>query len=561
MSESHMETISAERLVESFPEAIEGGSIRAFFQPVFRTMTERMIGAEALARWFLPDGRMLPPDQFIPAMEESGLIFRMDMEILRQSCALYDELRRRGTPIQLVSVNLSRRDFEHEELFGTVCATLDGYSVPHEAIKLEITESMMLEDTERFEKTFRLFSEAGFKVWLDDFGSGYSSLNVLQSYSFDVIKFDMLFLRKMSARGREVLTSLISMAKTLGIHTLTEGVENEEQLSFLRTVGCEALQGFYFSRPLSREDLTALIDGKENLLESGEDFDYWNEIGRLNHANSNPLKDFSERRNAHATGTYVSSYDGSFALVECSADHFNYVYATEGYREMLRNLGFMSVGSLEQALSNQRSHQFLTVHNLVMEALRTGTMQTVEYAYKDVYYRLAALSIARKKNKVMIALRLNTFDSEREVETAREMLNNSSALLTTYDLVVRIMPGQDAAKRIYTANSLAEYDREPDFASSLRKFCREHVAEEDQERFLRFLNARTLAERLAGSPGMFIQQLFRMRLEKDRTAWYSARITQNPQAPEAEYLLTVQSIQGSLTGWIDQIVKEHPGLV
>ena len=224
-------------LADRFHDAVGSGRIRAYFQPVFRSLTQQIMGVEALARWFGRDGSMLSPADFIPELEQSGLIFELDMEILRQACALFDGLRRRGTPLQGVSVNLSRLDFGHEDLFEKVCATLDKYSVPHEAIRLEITESMMLEDTETFERIFRQFRDAGFTVWLDDFGSGYSSLNVLQNYSFDVIKIDMLFLRNMSVRGREMLASLISMAKTLGIHTLTEGVETNEQREFLLDAG------------------------------------------------------------------------------------------------------------------------------------------------------------------------------------------------------------------------------------------------------------------------------------------------------------------------------------
>ena len=544
-----------ENLAKSFPDALEKGLIRAYFQPVIRSLTQQIIGVEALARWFQPDGRMISPDQFIPVLEQNGLIFRLDMEILRQACALYDEFRRRGTPLQCVSVNLSRLDFKQEKLFETVCEVLKRHSVPHEAIKLEITESMMLEDTESFEKIFRLFTEAGFKVWLDDFGSGYSSLNVLQNYSFDVIKFDMLFLRKLSARGREMLASLISMAKTLGLHTLTEGVETNEQREFLLSAGCEAMQGFYFEKPMPEADLTELIDRKHGLLEGTEDAEYWNEIGRLNLINPNPLKDYSERRNNFSTkGYYVSSYDGSVALVECSQDQFNYIYATEGYLERLHELGFSSVGSIEHALSNRQTYQYFLMQKLVMEALRTGTVQTAEYAYKDVYYRLSALFIARRKGKAMIAMRLNTFDSVREIETAQEMLNSGSALLTTYDLVVKIMPGPNAAQRIYTASTLAEYDREPDFGTSLQKFCRNHVEPEDQERYLQFLNLDTLSERIAQSSRHFVQHVFRMRLEKDRSDWYSARITQIPATAEPEYLLTVQNIQAHLSRWIDQVM-------
>ena len=178
-------------LVNHFHNAIENGLIQAYFQPIFRSYTGKIICAESLARWFSPDGKMLSPDEFIPVLERNNLIFDLDMEILRQACALYKELVLRGTPLSAFSVNLSRQDFSHEDLFEKITAVLEKYDVPHEAVKLEITESHMLEDTETFQKIFYRFTDAHFSVWLDDFGSGYSSLNVLQNYSFDLIKFDI----------------------------------------------------------------------------------------------------------------------------------------------------------------------------------------------------------------------------------------------------------------------------------------------------------------------------------------------------------------------------------
>ena len=318
-----------ENLAEQFHEALREGRIRAYFQPIIRSLTQRVMGLETLARWFEPDGKMIAPDAFIPSMEQSGLIFELDMEILRQACALYEELSQSGTPLACFSVNLSRHDFVHPDLFDRVCSTLEQYAVPHHVIKLEITESLMLEDTEAFTKTFNRFRAAGFSIWLDDFGSGYSSLNVLQNYTFDVIKFDMLFLRQLSTRGREMLTSLIGMAKTLGIHTLTEGVETKEQRQFLLAAGCEAQQGFYYSRPLSKEALFDQIEHKPGLLEKPEDEAYWDEIGRLNFVNVNPLKEYvARRRNGPNEDYLISAYDSSIALVECSEKEFRYVYAT-----------------------------------------------------------------------------------------------------------------------------------------------------------------------------------------------------------------------------------------
>ncbi|MBQ3478580.1 MAG: EAL domain-containing protein [Clostridia bacterium] len=540
-----------------FHEAVDSGRIRAYFQPVIRSLTQRIMGVESLARWFKPDGCMLSPAEFIPDLERYDLIHELDMEILRQACVLYDDLRRRGTPISCVSVNFSRLDFARDDLFEKICAVLEAYKVPREAIHLEITESLMLDDAESFERTFRRFKEAGFSVWLDDFGSGYSSLNVLQNYSFNVIKFDMLFLRKLSIRGRNMLASLVGMAKTLGIHTLTEGVETIEQRKFLVDIGCEAQQGFYYARPLPKEDLIGLIDQNQERLETSEDKKYWDEIGRVNFVNPNPLKAYADRRVGQRDYRF-SSYDGSVALVECSKEHTDYIYATEGYKERLRELGFSSVGGLENALANQQTGQFMMLQKVVLDALKSGTVQTVEYAYKDVYYRLSALFIARRQGRAMILMRLNTFEADREVETAREMLNSSSALLSTYDLVVMFYPDRKKAKRVYTRNNLPEYDREDSLQKSLQSFCEREIDPVDKERYLRFLDFETLEERIGSSPRRFIQSVFRMRLVKEKTGWYSARVTQINTLSEPAYMLTVQNIQDNMNYWIDTFAGEHP---
>ena len=545
---------------DQFHDAIRSGRIRAWFQPVFRSLTQQVMGAEALARWLNPDGSMISPDDFIPDLESNGLIFELDMEILRQACALYDELRSRGTPLNSVSVNLSRLDFAREDLFEQICSVLDSYSVPHEAIKLEITESVMLEDMDIFEKVFRRFSDAGFSVWLDDFGSGYSSLNVLQNYPFDLIKFDMLFLRQLSVKGRDMLASLISMAKTLGIHTLTEGVETNEQREFLLNIGCEAQQGFYYSEALSKEALIEQIDQKPGILEKEEDEQYWDKIGRLNFVNPNPLKEYTERWK-NRENDHVSSYDGSIALIECGREQFKYIYATEGYKERLRELGFTSVDGLENALSNQRSHYFMVLHKLVMDALQQGTIQTVEYAYKDVYYRLSALFVARREGRAMILMRLNTFDAEREVKIAKEMLDNSSALLSTYELVVMIYPESKRAKRIFAASHLPSYEHEESIEKIFMKFSKDYVDPLDQERYLKFTNMETMPERIRNSSPKFIQAVFRMRLGTENNSWYSVRITESLASSEKVYLLTIQNVQQELNHWLDLFAEEHPGML
>ena len=549
-------------LVNHFHEAVENGLIQAYFQPIYRSYTGKIFCAETLARWFGPDGEILPPDTFVPVMEQHNLIFQMDMEILRQACAFYKELSDRGTPLYSFSVNLSKLDFKNEDLFETITAILKKYDVPHDAIKLEITEGHMLEDIEAFQKSFKQFSDAGFSIWLDDFGSGYSSLNMLQNYSFDVIKFDMMFLKDITFKGQNVLASLISMAKTLGIHTLVEGVETKEHKEFLKAIGCEAQQGFYFSQPIPKEKLISLLDEKNAVPETKEDKTYWDRIGQLNFLSPNPLKEFTRAKVVQTeTDNLFSSFDNSIALMECSQTQFNYVYATRGYLERVRELGFDSLSGLEQAFSNQRSHQFLMVRKLILDALEKGTIQTVEYVNKDVYYRLSVQLLARKKGWVMMAVRLSTFDSEREVSTAREMLNYGSALFSTYELAVLIFPERNMSSRLYTANDLPIYDQESSISGSVEKFCKAEVAAPDQSRYMQFMDFKTMKGRIDSSPKKFIQSYFRMRWGDGANNWHTARVTEIPTYSERAYLLTIQSVQGSGQQILDWTVNERPELL
>ena len=249
-------------ILSHFYEALETGRIRPFFQPVYRSITEKICDAEALARWEDADLGLLSPGTFIPVLEKHGLIYELDMAILRQSCDFYSRLQHLGTPLQALSVNLSRQDFDEPDLFENVVGTVRECGVPPEAIKLEITESVMLEDIETFQKVFGLFHSAGFNIWIDDFGSGYSSLNMLQNYDFDVLKFDLHFLRNFTGKSRQMLSALVNMAKNLGIHTLAEGVETEAQYNMLNKMGCDLFQGYFFAKPMTVNEFEKICEAK-----------------------------------------------------------------------------------------------------------------------------------------------------------------------------------------------------------------------------------------------------------------------------------------------------------
>ena len=279
-------------VLDSLDRAISEGWIRPYYQPVMRSTTGRICEEEALARWIDPEYGALAPDQFIPVLEEASLLHRLDLHII--SCVLKDIVwkQEHGVPVVPVSVNISYRDLVQFKVAHEIAERADAAGVSHDLLHVEFTESAIHSDPELFMEQVGALHDDGFEVWMDDFGSGYSSLNVLQRYEFDVVKLDMEFMRS-AAPDREkaysIVAGIVHTAKTLGLRSLAEGVETEEQASFLESIGCDMLQGYLFSSPNPLSVVAQrFYDGVGLPREDHAEESYWNEISRAS------LTDFSE---------------------------------------------------------------------------------------------------------------------------------------------------------------------------------------------------------------------------------------------------------------------------
>ena len=244
-------------IVNHIDTAIENGYIKVFYQPVVSTENGCICGLEALARWQDPNYGLLPPGAFIEILEEYRQIHKLDQCIIEQVCRDYREAQEKHLDFVPVSLNFSRLDFELCDIVGFVSEISEKYQVPHEFLDIEITESALTDQQDFLPNAVRTLRSTGFKVWLDDFGSGYSSLNVLKDYQFDVLKIDMKFLSGFpdNAKTQPILTSIVNLTKQLNMVSLTEGVETQEQFEFLRSIGCSRAQGYLFSKPVPLEQL------------------------------------------------------------------------------------------------------------------------------------------------------------------------------------------------------------------------------------------------------------------------------------------------------------------
>lgn len=314
-------------------EAIEKHWIQVYYQPVVHTLNGKTTCFEALARWNDPNYGFLSPASFISALEKNHLIYKLDLFMLQQVCHDIYFRRANGYNYVPVSLNLSRYDFEETEIHEKINDVLALYQIPHEMIHIEITESTLYGSESFMKEQIKLFHQDGYEVWMDDFGSGYSSLNTLQMYDFDVIKLDMSFLRNVNEKSKPIITSIISMAKSLGISTLAEGVETKEHFEFLKSIGCERAQGYYLSKPLPLEEVIPLLESKEHGIEGGSERVFFNAIGRMNVING-ALPKAKEGKNVDESINMQP-----LSIIVMDGDVQKTIYANEAYTRYLNYFG------------------------------------------------------------------------------------------------------------------------------------------------------------------------------------------------------------------------------
>ena len=239
-------------IINNIDSAIKNEYIKVFYQPVVNASSRKICGLEALARWEDPQYGFLSPADFIQILEEYHQIYKLDMFVVEKVCQNFVYAKENGLTLIPVSLNFSRLDFDSINLAQDVEECLQKYNIDKKLIHIEVTESTLSEDDEKLKEILRQFRSNGYALWLDDFGAGYSGLNVLKEYDFDMMKIDMKFLTGFSGnkKARHILKNIITMAKELGMSTLTEGVETDEAYQFLKENGCEQIQGYLFGRPM-----------------------------------------------------------------------------------------------------------------------------------------------------------------------------------------------------------------------------------------------------------------------------------------------------------------------
>jgi EAL domain-containing protein (putative c-di-GMP-specific phosphodiesterase class I) len=244
------------RLSADLQHAVEKDELRLQYQPKVDTLTGRLLGMEALVRWIHPERGMISPIEFIPVAEDTGLIVAIGSWVLREACRQNAEWQQAGLRPLRVAVNLSARQFRSGNLLDEIDAVLAETGLPVNSLELEITESMVMDDPEGVIKLMSAIHDKGIHLALDDFGTGHSSLAYLKRFPIDCVKIDRAFIKDTPANTDDVAIAktIVAMAQALNLSTVAEGVETAEQLELMKTLGCDQIQGYFFSRPLPADD-------------------------------------------------------------------------------------------------------------------------------------------------------------------------------------------------------------------------------------------------------------------------------------------------------------------
>ena len=317
-------------VVAGIESALREDRIELFLQPKCNIRTGKIVGAEALARWRHPERGIVAPGEFIPLIERNGLVRSLDLRVWEKTAAWIRGLIDEGVQPVPVSVNVSRADIYLVDVAAELHALVERYGIEPSLIEVEITESAYSERPDRIVAAFDELAERGFTVLMDDFGSGYSSLNMLKDINVDVLKIDMRFLDRDDRRSKDIMESVIRMARWLDLPVIAEGVETREQVNFLLDVGCSYAQGYYDARPMEAAAFEALLtDGSK----------VQHEQCALQDARR-PILDFRDLLHENTiSDRMLSSIIGSVALYSYADGDLRLIRGNEAYRRLIATLG------------------------------------------------------------------------------------------------------------------------------------------------------------------------------------------------------------------------------
>ncbi len=485
-------------VIQNINEAIRKEYIDVYYQPVARTINGQICGVEALARWIDPEKGFMSPGDFIPVLEENRLITQLDLHILRKTCEGMKSLEADGKEVVPVSFNLSRVDFEMCDIYHEVNQIVMEYGIPRDMINVEVTESTIMQNPEKLKREIKRFRDGGYQVWMDDFGSGYSSLNVLKEYDFDEIKLDMKFMTSFDERSKEIVKSIVYMAKNIGVQTLAEGVETQEQFDFLRYIGCEKVQGYLISKPIPSQDMRRFEETNREQIEQRAWRNYYDRIGTSNFVTDKPLA--------------IAEFDGKDIAFSYYNHEFQSVLESLGASDM--KIVYCNMNSPTSPISQQfrALRKYCHVGNGVKQ---------ITYTIRGQYVRLSVRCLAEHDNKGAFELEIVNLT---DLENKRSQLDRVNRMMyALFDMVCKVNLNTKEFEFLKQGDSMDLPEQDAFHAAERFEIAMKAAVSlihyKDREFYLKFMAIDTLKQRILEEGKDYITEYFRTKTWNGAYIW------------------------------------------
>ncbi|WP_026651709.1 EAL domain-containing protein [Butyrivibrio proteoclasticus] len=523
----------AKYVVENIDKAIENGWIVPYYQPVIRSLTGQLCSAEALARWIDPEYGFLAPYLFIGPLEDSKQIYKLDCFIVECACKDISDRLSQELPVVPVSINLSRLDFEATNMLEVVEKAIEKYDIPRDYLHVEITESMIASDEDLMRSEIDRFREAGYEVWMDDFGSGYSSLTVLKDFQFDTLKMDMHFLSTFTEKSKSIMTWGITMAKSIKMKTLAEGVETQEQVDFLKKIGCGRLQGYFYGKPMPLDDLLPAMQEKNITFEKRQWRHYY-DVASFNAMETNePLELFE--------------YDGK---------NFKTLFMNEPYKQQIfiNEKDLSKIDNIIYTGSSPLVKKYKEFANILASS---GNQETFYYTYNGSILRFTARVLASNAGRHLIKGSILNISMDRENNKLNDLNYRLKELNHLFEVVLQLNPGNNSIAPLLGQFRYSPQEKVVTGTLTERNELTEKyiVHPKDRKRYHDFLDMSTIKSRIELSGRGYVVTVCRLKQPDGNYQWKELSLLLIPGTNAREYLLCIKSTVEDVYKYIQESVK------
>lgn len=495
-----IETECGSYILSRFKTALSCGDITVAYQPVARTGTRKLCSVEALARW--NDSRLgsISPGTFIPILEAYRLIGALDQFVVQRVCR---DLRKRmdnGLPVVPVSMNFSYEDFSLFDVTGCMDAAVQQYHLNKRLLVAEITESMLKKGPQLMKEKICQLHDHGYEVWMDDFGSGYSSLNVLHDFPFDEIKIDMKFLENFDTKSKIIVANVVHMAKKLGMKTLAEGVETQEQMQFLLDIGCEKAQGYLLGHAEPLEEDGSSSHKSRFSFESETDAQYADAIGRVNVLDANPVNPCS----------VAGQQSLPLAFYELRDNRFQTLFFNKAYSDVISEF-HKSVLVDDEEMNNCRwigGRRILAC----MQEMKVGQVRTVDYLDNGKFacMELRKLSEDKTKNRSAYVASIKNISDDQELQRQKNRDVYAKTFYSIHEFAAFLDCKTDTLEVVFDNGNFHPKTKEKASEFS-RRLMEEMIHPLDQKRFAFYRVLADLPAKIEETRQGFLSGYFRVK--------------------------------------------------